>query len=97
MKTFLSVVLTSLFFITISNVLAEDINQSTSKTSDYSVNCEASVIAGLSEKEIAKRGCCSWHDGVCGCTGGRQQCCDGTLSPSCTCNKSDPTVDIPKT
>jgi len=33
----------------------------------------------------AKSGCCSWHDGVCGCSGGRQLCCDGTLSPSCTC------------
>lgn len=32
-----------------------------------------------------KRGCCSHHDGVCGCKNGRQVCCDGTLSPSCTC------------
>lgn len=31
------------------------------------------------------RGCCSWHDGVCGCSGGRVQCCDGTTSPTCTC------------
>ena len=35
----------------------------------------------------AKRGCCSRHGGVCGCaSSGRQVCCDGTLSPSCTCN-----------
>ena len=35
----------------------------------------------------AKSGCCSWHDGVCGCSsGGRVVCCDGTLSPSCTCH-----------
>lgn len=34
---------------------------------------------------IEKRGCCSWHGGVCGCTGGRAKCCDGTLSPSCGC------------
>jgi len=32
-----------------------------------------------------QRGCCSWHDGVCGCEGGRKVCCDGTLSPSCRC------------
>lgn len=32
-----------------------------------------------------KQGCCSWHDGVCGCENGRIVCCDGTLSPSCTC------------
>jgi|GEM_PF-1277944 len=34
-----------------------------------------------------KRGCCSWHGGVCGCdyATGRAICCDGTLSPTCTC------------
>jgi len=37
--------------------------------------------------EIAERGCCSWHGGVCDCIGGRVVCCDGTFSPSCTCNK----------
>jgi len=35
---------------------------------------------------VEQRGCCSWHGGVCGCSGGRQLCCDGTLSPSCTCH-----------
>ena len=34
---------------------------------------------------VEKRGCCSWHDGVCGCKDNRVVCCDGTLSPSCTC------------
>lgn len=34
---------------------------------------------------IEKRGCCSWHGGVCGCAEGRAKCCDGTLSPSCGC------------
>jgi hypothetical protein len=33
------------------------------------------------------RGCCSWHGGECGCQGGRNVCCDGTLSPSCSCHK----------
>ncbi len=41
---------------------------------------------------LAKSGCCSWHDGVCGCSGGRQLCCDGTLSPSCTCSYVAPVV-----
>lgn len=36
---------------------------------------------------IARRGCCSWHGGVCDCIGGRVVCCDGTFSPSCTCNR----------
>jgi len=34
---------------------------------------------------VARSGCCSWHGGVCGCSGGRALCCDGTLSPSCSC------------
>ena len=33
-----------------------------------------------------QRGCCSYHSGVCGCKNGRTVCCDGTLSPTCTCN-----------
>ena len=38
--------------------------------------------------EIARRGCCSWHGGVCGCdrSSDRIICCDGSLSPSCTCS-----------
>ena len=35
---------------------------------------------------LPNSGCCSWHRGVCGCSGGRVQCCDYTLSPSCRCN-----------
>jgi hypothetical protein len=34
---------------------------------------------------VNKRGCCSWHDGVCGCSYGRVVCCDGVLSPTCIC------------
>jgi hypothetical protein len=33
----------------------------------------------------AGRGCCSHHKGECGCSGGRTQCCDGTISPTCRC------------
>ena len=36
--------------------------------------------------QVAGRGCCSHHGGVCGCSGGRAACCDGQLSPSCGCN-----------
>lgn len=45
----------------------------------------------------ARRGCCSWHGGVCGC-----RCCDGTsLSAKCApyypnCSPVKPVV-IPKT
>lgn len=37
------------------------------------------------EPIVSRSGCCSWHDGECGCVGGRVECCDGTTSPSCTC------------
>lgn len=44
------------------------------------------IIFIFLEKVDARSGCCSWHGGVCGCSpGGSQECCDGTLSPSCTC------------
>ena len=45
---------------------------------------------------IAKSGCCSWHHGVCGCRGGRVVCCDGTLSPTCTCLMQSHIFDNPK-
>ena len=36
-----------------------------------------------------RRGCCSHHNGVCGCndSSGMQRCCDGTDSPSCQCGE----------
>ena len=38
--------------------------------------------------DLARRGCCSHHGGVCGCdeASGMIKCCDGTLSPTCTCS-----------
>jgi hypothetical protein len=46
------------------------------------------TLASLNNgKEEYRRGCCSWHGGVCGCQGGRVLCCDGTLSPTCRCGK----------
>lgn len=41
------------------------------------------------EPLLAGRGCCSHHGGVCGCSGGRAQCCDGSLSPSCRCRAEE--------
>src|SRR5207244_2804553 len=33
---------------------------------------------------LAQQGCCSSHNGVCGCSGaGKTLCCDGTQSPTC--------------
>jgi len=44
-----------------------------------------SISNAFPNLDVARRGCCSHHKGVCGCKGARQQCCDGTLSPTCKC------------
>lgn len=44
----------------------------------------------LDDLLLAGRGCCSHHRGQCGCEGGRVVCCDGSLSPSCTCEADTP-------
>jgi len=49
---------------------------------------DISHVAQFQTKDTEqKQGCCSWHGGVCGCDYStcRVICCDGTLSPSCTC------------
>jgi hypothetical protein len=53
-------------------------------------SCEELKHSGASSEVLAQRGCCSWHQGVCGCNSGRVVCCDNTYSPSCTCNQEDP-------
>lgn len=47
---------------------------------------ESIALACRLDPSEEKRGCCSHHGGVCGCQGGRALCCDGTLSPSCSCD-----------
>jgi len=49
-----------------------------------SLQCNHSAVIST---ELAKSGCCSWHQGVCGCKNGRQLCCDGTMSPTCMCGE----------
>jgi hypothetical protein len=52
--------------------------------------CDPALIVADSEaakqEELERRGCCSHHNGVCGCLNGRAKCCDGSLSPSCGCD-----------
>ena len=38
----------------------------------------------------ARSGCCSHHGGTCGCSGNSVTCCDGTVSPTCTCHNAVP-------
>jgi hypothetical protein len=47
----------------------------------------AVVKADSGDQNPGRRGCCSWHGGVCGCKGGRVVCCDGKYSPSCKCSR----------
>lgn len=47
------------------------------------------LIFIVPEAVLARRGCCSHHGGVAGCSpSGRQICADGSLSPTCTCVNS---------
>ncbi len=63
---------------------------STTTESPQPVTVTSSIITNSTPREmLAKSGCCSHHSGVCGCKDGRVVCCDGTLSPSCKCDKSD--------
>ncbi|ACH39023.1 hypothetical protein Gbem_2010 [Citrifermentans bemidjiense Bem] len=58
----------------------------TAVTPDKTEICNAT---SAEKDEIGRRGCCSWHGGVCGCSGGSVVCCDGSYSPSCTCHHDD--------
>lgn len=69
--------------------------QSTSVTQSKQ-SCQELKDSGASDEVLAQRGCCSWHKGVCGCSGGRVTCCDGSTSPSCTCNQEDNLTDYLK-
>lgn len=43
-------------------------------------------VASIDQIKLVNRsGCCSWHQGVCGCRAGRAVCCDGSYSPTCGC------------
>ncbi len=57
----------------------------------FSISWSADQVK-IPELEEGRRGCCSWHGGVCGCSSGRAKCCDGSLSPSYGC-KHDSSTD----
>ena len=96
MKIF-STILSLLLALTLSSfAVANEVNISDLQVTESSQLCNELRMSGLTSDQLSRRGCCSWHDGVCGCSGGRTQCCDGSQSPSCTCNKSDPIIDLPK-
>jgi hypothetical protein len=62
------------------NAFAQSLGQ------EYSRPALTPCAASISHLEVAQQGCCSYHQGVCGCDNGRTACCDGTDSPSCECH-----------
>ncbi len=53
-------------------------------------------VTNLFADDVARglQGCCSHHGGVCDCIADRVLCCDGTFSPSCTCDHSSVGMDL---
>ena len=84
---FVVVLLTVVFFLSGTSFALDEAQLSDTPTQR---SCEQLQNSGFDSEQLAKSGCCSCHSGVYGCSGGgRQECCDGTLSPSCTCHKED--------
>ena len=48
----------------------------------------AQVVISAANATPQGQGCCSWHGGECGCSNGRDVCCDGSYSPTCTCHSA---------
>lgn len=92
MKKLLGLIYLFLFIIA-SAAYADNLPQD--KQSQPKANaCATLTKRDVKTDQLARRGCCSHHGGVCGCQGGRIVCCDGGYSPSCTCDKEEP-VEIP--
>ena len=71
------------------NVISPDSPiQKITSVSDDTNQCLDKTKLESETKELARSGCCSWHGGVCGCDEATDRiiCCDGTLSPTCTCS-----------
>lgn len=51
--------------------------------------CERLNAENVTAEQLAQRGCCSHHGGVCGCSAGTVMCCDGAASPTCRCHADD--------
>ena len=82
---------TIVMFVLGSSAWADQGQPSRQSTNPSQASCEDRLTQAdqSADERIGKRGCCSHHGGVCGCGGVRLQCCDGTLSPSCRCDRPD--------
>jgi hypothetical protein len=62
----------------------------TSFAEELQYNCsDQPDVLTLSKDQVAQRGCCSHHGGVCGCDNHSVVCCDNSHSPTCGCHASD--------
>jgi len=52
--------------------------------------CPPASRQRLDLAEVSQTDCCKGHKGVCGCRAGKIVCCDGSVSPNCTCHGDDP-------
>ena len=85
-KTLLLLIfLSSLIQANETNIQKDNILNTSNTKKNFSNICKKKYTEFI---EIERRGCCSWHGGVSGCSSGRVVCSDGTYSPSCTCNNS---------
>jgi len=84
-------IIISLLLLSNLQLFASDI-QNDFNIKPNNTNCETIIQRG--DKDIlAQSGCCSHHNGVCGCQSGRVTCCDGSYSPSCTCKGGEAIID----
>ena len=90
MKTFALALIILLYTSNTFANTAEQTKNEPAKSDTQIINRNTPNENNNAEEEIAKRGCCSHHKGVCGCDGKRQLCCDGKLSPSCKCEDGEP-------
>ena len=87
MKRFLSIFVVLLVLLVSASVYAGEKSTTTLPEQNIAKQCPAD--RAQPQVQIAGRGCCSWHGGVCGCVDGRAKCCDGSLSPTCGCMVED--------
>ena len=80
------VIMTLAFALSLSAGEAKREDKGVSLEFYYPKQTQGVCVAGV-DLEVNRKGCCSRHEGVCGCDGDRVKCCDGTLSPTCKCGE----------
>lgn len=82
-KSLLALVVTACVFQDNINLITYILGRDNAYSASDRVMCE---LNSAQQEGVERRGCCSGHGGVCGCSGYRALCCDGAVSPSCGCD-----------